>query len=150
MAFNKVPYQWLLLKLHCYSVYGQTHHWNDNFLYQKTQQVGWTGVINRLGDLWCSTRICHWPYPVSSLHQCSVQEHQVTGESVCGWHDLIPQNLIPKRHQHTPTLYHKIWSQGDTNILQEYLDQLKCWKENWQMTFNIDMCHVLMVSRKRK
>ena len=30
------------------------------------------------------------------------------------------------------------------------LDQLECWEKDWQMTFNIDKCHILTVSRKRK
>ena len=44
----------------------------------------------------------------------------------------------------------KIKSQRDSSILQEDLNPLECWEKNWQMSFNINKCHVLTVSRKRK
>ena len=47
-------------------------------------------------------------------------------------------------------LYQNIKSQRDSGILQEDLDQLEHWEKDWQMSFNVDKCPILTVSRKRK
>ena len=47
-------------------------------------------------------------------------------------------------------MYRRIHSQSDTHILQEDLRTLEQWKNDWQMSFNVNKYHALSVSKKIK
>ena len=47
-------------------------------------------------------------------------------------------------------LYRAIKIQQDTLILQENLDTLERWETEWQMAFNVEKCHLLRVTKKKK
>ena len=46
------------------------------------------------------------------------------------------------------TLCSQITDFEDAHHLQEDLDKLENWENKWQMSFNVDKCHLLSVSRK--
>ena len=43
-----------------------------------------------------------------------------------------------------------IQGENDYNILQQYLDCLSQWEDDWGMEFNPSKCHTMRISRKRK
>ena len=47
-------------------------------------------------------------------------------------------------------VYRKVSSTSDSTQLQEDLDNLIKWEQQWQMQFNPDKCEVLTITKKRK
>ena len=47
-------------------------------------------------------------------------------------------------------LYRKISSEEDSRHLQQDLDALQMWEQDWLMKFNPDKCQVLHITNKRK
>ena len=47
-------------------------------------------------------------------------------------------------------MYRKVSSTSDCTQLQEDLDNLIKWEQQWQMQFNPDKCEVLTITKKRK
>ena len=47
-------------------------------------------------------------------------------------------------------MYHTIASKEDAAALQEDLDQLQKWEQDWQMKFNTGKCEVICITNKRK
>jgi hypothetical protein len=47
-------------------------------------------------------------------------------------------------------MYRKVRSTSDCTQLQEDLDNLIQWEQQWQMQFNPDKCEVLTITKKRK
>ena len=47
-------------------------------------------------------------------------------------------------------MYRKVSSTSDCTQLQEDLDNLIKWEQQWQMQFNTDKCEVLTITKKRK
>jgi hypothetical protein len=47
-------------------------------------------------------------------------------------------------------MYRKVSSTSDSTQLQEDLDNLIKWEQQWQMQFNPDKCEVLTITKKRK
>ena len=93
-----------------------------------------TGIIWGPSDLQCPTKIVLGP----TLFLIYIND---LSKNIKSQVRLFADNTI---------LFCKIKSQRDSSILQEDLNPLECWEKNWQMSFNINKCHVLTVSRKRK
>ena len=133
-AFDTVPHERLLDKLHYYGIHGQTHQWIRTWLTQRTQSV----VIN--GDKSDSV-------PVLS----GVPQGTVLGPLMFLLYiNDIGKNIVSniKLFADDCLLYKSINSQKDAEILQEDLNSLIRWSERWQMNFNIKKCYELKITRK--
>jgi len=134
-AFDKVPHQRLIHKLHYYGIRGTTLNWIQSFLSDRTQQV----VVD--GHMSASA-------PVTS----GVPQGSVLGPTLF----VIYINDLPEDIQSTvrlfaddTALYRDIATPEDSQILQDDLSKLEAWESKWQMTFNADKCLVLPVTRKK-
>jgi len=134
-AFDKVPHKRLLLKAHHYGIDGRLHSWIASFLRDRSQQVALEGTTSA-------------PAPVTS----GVPQGTVLGPLLF----LIFINDMPTKVSSTPRLfaddcllYRQIRSDQDQRLLQQDLDSLQKWEEDWLMQFNPDKCEVLRVTNKR-
>ena len=121
-AFNKVPHvhDRLLLRLHFYSIRGNTHRWIENFLSSHTQQVVVEGEISSVGLV------------TSGVPQGSVLGPTLFLTYINDIGNNISSNvhLSPLCFADDTILYHHITSSTDCHILQQDLNKLAEWEKN--------------------
>ncbi|MEW8548097.1 MAG: reverse transcriptase family protein, partial [Candidatus Thiodiazotropha sp.] len=134
-AFDKVPHQRLLLKLHHYGIRGSLLSWIESFLTLRSQRVLVEGKSSS-------------SVPVVS----GVPQGTVLGPLLF----LLYINDLPERVSSTARLfaddsllYRRIKSEQDQRALQEDLVNLEKWEEDWQMSFNPSKCEVIRISKRR-
>lgn len=135
-AFDKVPHQRLLHKLHFYGIRGNTWNWIKDFLAKRTQQVNLEGQSSTRADV------------ISGVPQGTVMG------------PLLFLTYINDLPEHTSSdarlfaddclLYRKINSRADAEQLQKDLKSLEKWEREWQMEFHPQKCTVIHVSRKQR
>lgn len=135
-AFDKVPHQRLRMKLEYYGVRGETLDWISGFLNGRTQSVVCNGSVSSQCEV-----------------ESGVPQGTVLGpllflvyindlpDSVCSSTRLFADDCL---------LYRRITSEQDAKTVQDDLDKLQKWENDWQMSFNPDKCEVLRVTLKRK
>ncbi|KAL8609731.1 hypothetical protein ACOMHN_042770 [Nucella lapillus] len=135
-AFDKVPHQRLLRKLHHYGVRNNTLGWIQSFLSGRIQQVVLEGEHSS-------------PSPVLS----GVPQGTVLGPLLF----LTYINDLPDVVKDSNTrlfaddalLYRNVCSAKEQSLLQADLDRLAEWENTWQMSFNAGKCNTLHVSPGR-
>ncbi|KAL8592877.1 hypothetical protein ACOMHN_050704 [Nucella lapillus] len=135
-AFDKVPHQRLLRKLHHYGVRNNTLGWIQLFLSVRIQQVVLKGEHSS-------------PSPVLS----GVPQGTVLGPLLF----LTYINDLPDVVKDSNTrlfaddalLYRNVCSAKEQSLLQADLDRLAEWENTWQMSFNAGKCNTLHVSPGR-
>ena len=134
-AFDTVPHNRLLYKLNKYGINGHIHTWISHFLTKRTQRV----VVDGEHSDWA---------PVRS----GVPQGTVLGPLLF----LLYINDLPLNISSTVRLfaddcvmYRPITNNNDAKQLQNDLDTLTTWQNNWQMKFNAKKCFVLKISRAR-
>jgi len=134
-AFDKVPHQRLLTKLHHYGIRGQTLEWIRAFLTDRTQRVAVDGAISD-------------PAPVVS----GVPQGSVLGPILfLVYINDLPLTVSSKTRLFADdcVVYREISSEQDSEVLQEDLRRLWDWEKLWGMSFNPEKCCILRVCRKR-
>ncbi len=134
-AFDKVPHHRLLLKLRHYGIHGNTLRWIESFLSNRTQQVVVEGETSPIA-------------PVTS----GVPQGTVLGPLLfLVYINDLPQSVssIARLFADDSLLYRRIRSALDTTIIQQDLNKLQQWENDWQMSFNPSKCEVIRISRKR-
>ena len=134
-AFDTVPHQRLLLKLHHYGIRGNTLRWIKNFLCCRKQRVVLDGKSS------------DWVEVTSGVPQGTVLGPLLfllyindLPESVKSQVRLFADDCL---------LYRDINNQEDNKILQDDLDALSRWQDRWQMRFNPRKCYVMHITKKR-
>lgn len=135
-AFDSVPHQRLLLKLHNMGVRKNTLNWIGEFLTNRHQQVVLEGA---------------------SSSRCKVTSGVPQGTVLGPLLFLAYINDLPsvvkskvRLFADDCILYREISTNPDTNLLQEDLDSMVRWGKTWQMTFNATKCYSMSVSHKKK
>ena len=135
-AFDKVPHQRLLLKLHHYGIRGRLLSWVEDFLSSRSQQVlvdgrssGTAGVTSGVPQGSVLGPLLFLVF-INDLPDCVSSEVRLFAD------DCL--------------MYRPVRDQADAVALQEDLDHLQVWERTWQMSFNADKCEVLRVTNKRK
>lgn len=134
-AFDKVPHKQLIQKLEAYGISGQTLNWIENWLSDRKQRV----VLN--GDH------SDWKKVLSGVPQGSVLGpllFVIFIDDIDSAADLI--SIINKFADDTK-LGQVILSDKDRETLQNCLNDICKWANDWGMTFNIGKCHVVHVGR---
>ena len=137
-AFDKVPHQRLLYKLDFYGVRGVLKNWIGAFLQDRTQQVILEGSASKTAS-------------VSS----GVPQGSVLGPLMFLLYiNDLPEYLTPdttaRLFADDCMLYRKISTEADSSQLQQDLNALQQWEQDWIMEFNPPKCQVLTVTNKRK
>ncbi|KXJ07198.1 putative RNA-directed DNA polymerase from transposon BS [Exaiptasia diaphana] len=135
-AFDKVSHAKLLHKLKGYGICGKTYNWISSFLSNRSQFVSVNG----------SHSSC---IPVTS----GVPQGSVLGPALflVFINDITSQSKSQLRLSADDTVMNrKINSFSDHQTLQEDLNNLSKWANDWQMKFNVSKCHLLSVTNKRK
>jgi len=135
-AFDKVHHERLLKKLDFYGIRGRPLLWIRNFLTHRSQRVVLDGEA--------SSHI-----PVRS----GVPQGTVLGPVLfLLFINDLPEEVSSKVRLFADDciLYREVTTTGDSEKLQEDLDNLLAWEQRWQMSFHPDKCKVLRVGRKRK
>ena len=134
-AFDKVPHNRLLMKLHHYGVRGHLYDWIASFLLGRSQQVVLDGQASSVST-------------VSS----GVPQGTVLGPLLF----LLFINDLPSSVTSTTRLfaddcllYIRIKSPEDQVTIQKDLNSLQQWEDQWLMAFNPDKCELLRVTNKR-
>ena len=135
-AFDKVPHQRLLRKLHHYGIRGDVLRWTENFLAQRKQRVILDGTTSEYAHV-----------------RSGVPQGTVLGPLLF----LVYINDLPdsakskvRLFADDAVLYRQINSRADCETLQRDLDSLLDWESKWQMSFHPDKCKVMSITRARK
>ena len=135
-AFDRVPHERLLYKLHWYGVRGHILDWIRAFLTDRTQQVVLDGAT--------STTV-----PVGS----GVPQGSVLGPLLF----IIYINDLPDYIKHCKVrlfaddcvLYRSVVNYNDTLLIQEDLLSLQMWSHDWLMNFNVSKCHSMNITQSK-
>ena len=134
-AFDRVPHQRLLKKVHHYGIRGTTHQWISSFLNSRTQQVLVEGQSSE-------------KVPVVS----GVPQGSVLGPVLfLIFINNLPDNIISSTRLFADDciLYRQISSDNDQNLLQDDLDRLATWEKTWGMEFHPQKCSILRIYRPK-
>ena len=136
-AFDKVPHDLLLTKLHRHGISGTALRWFASYLSNRQQRVVLDGVFS------------DW-LPVTS----GVPQGSILGPLLF----LVFANEMPSYVQHGSSLalfaddsklYRPMDSVSSPALLQSDLDGLHSWSSDLRMTFNATECKVLRMSKRR-
>ena len=134
-AFDVVPHGSLLVKLQHYGIRGNTLHWINSFLSNRTQRVVVDGEMSDLA-------------PVTS----GVPQGSVLGPILF----LVFINDMPECITSTSRLfaddtivYREVRCDEDRLALQADLKALEEWEDKWGMSFNPSKCSVIHITKKK-
>jgi hypothetical protein len=135
-AFDSVPHERLKSKLHFVGVRGKTLQWISSFLSERRQRV----LLNGTCSDWSNVR--------SGVPQGSVLGPLLfliyindIGRDIGSTIRLFADDCI---------VYRVVNNILDVSSLQNDLDKLVKWGNEWQMEFNVKKCSVMHLSRKRQ
>jgi len=133
-AFDTVPHDRLLHKIHQYGIRGNVHKWLTSFLTERKMRVQLEGEHSK-------------DAPVES----GVSQGTVLGPILflCHINDLPDAvNSSVRLFADDCLLYREIKNQNDHNKLQEDLNSLEKWAADWGMRFNTKKCYILSLRKK--
>ena len=137
-AFDKVPHQRLLYKLDFYGVRGVLKNWIAAFLQDRTQQVILEGSVSQTASV------------TSGVPQGSVLGPLLFLLYINDLPDYLRPVTGVRLFADDCMLYRKITTETDSLTLQQDLDALQQWEQDWMMEFNPPKCQLLTVTNKRK
>ena len=135
-AFDKVPHQRLLQKIRSYGITNNNAKWIESFLTNRSHKVVINGTSSDVRE-------------VSS----GVPQGTVLGPLLFLLYiNDIEKGLTSKMRLFADdsAIYRRIDSEEDAHLLQQDLFRLQEWTSKWQMSFNINKCKTLRITRKEK
>ena len=134
-AFDRVPHKRLLYKLNNYGIRGPILQWIQSFLENRSQQV-------ILEDQESSfVRV------TSGVPQGTVLAPLLFLCYINNLPDLVKSKV--RLYADDVLLYTTINSYADSLILQQDLDLLQKWTEDWQIKFNFTKCNFLRIIKRK-
>ena len=133
-AFDTIPHQRLLSKVHAYGIRGKVYEWIRNFLLKRRQRV----VLNNSKSTWSEV--------ISGVPQGSVLGPILFILYINDLHDVI--SCVSKLFADDTKLYRSVDSYDDSNTIQMDLYELDNWSSSWQMKFNIQKRKVLHLGKE--
>jgi hypothetical protein len=134
-AFDTVPHNRLMLKLDHYGVRNKTYTWIANFLKHRKQRV----VVGGEHSAWTEV--------LSGVPQGTVLGPLLFLVYI----NDLPQNIHSEVRLFADdcVLYRQIKNQHDHDQLQEDLNTLVKWQNDWQLHFNLKKCHIMRLTHAR-
>ena len=127
-AFDKVSHPKLLLKLKSLGITGNFHNWIEAFLTKRTQQVIVSGTLSDLNSV------------QSSVPQGTVLAPTLFILFISDIQKVCKKSQI-KLFADDVTIFHPITDfSKDPLDLQEDLDAITKFSQNWQLSLSIDKC----------
>ena len=133
-AFDVVPHSFLIQKLKKNGITGKILKWIKSFLFKRRQRVN----VNGVNSSWCS---------VAS----GVPQGTITGPlSFLVYINDITDNIKSKCKLYADdlVLYRTIENNNDQCILQEDINTIYEWSQQWGLSLNIKKCKVMHVANK--
>ena len=127
-AFDSIPHRHLLHKLGLYGTLGLLLCWFSNYLTSRSQRVLLDGAFLGTSHFRCSSGQPVGSIPISFIRERLPQVHAPVWLSM---------------------LMRVVSRQEDCEALQNDLYCLFNWTTLWGLSFNVDICEVLRISRKR-
>ena len=135
-AFDKVPHQRLRHKLQFYGIRNNTQQWIMSFLSNRKQRV----VVDGAASSYCAVE--------SGVPQGTVLGLLLFLLFINDINSNITSNI--RLFADDCLVYRQINSARDQLLLQQDVNTLRQWADTWQMSFNVDKCHILQISLGRK
>ena len=135
-AFDKVSHEKVIFKMHQYGVRGPTLRWIKSFLDNRSQSVVLNGTSSE-------------SVPVSS----GVPQGSVLGPLLfLAYINDLPANIKSKVRLFADdtAIYLSLSSANQSSILQNDLNILEKWEQDWDMRFNPSKCQVINVTRRKQ
>ena len=130
-AFDSVPHKRLLLKLSAYGIRGKLLDWIGSFLIGRKQRVTVNGVSSK------------WSQVSSGVPQGSVLEPLLFLVFINDLPEAVNSNK--EIFADDTKLYREVQCKPDAEELQNDLDKLLIWSQNWQLPFNGKKCKVMHI-----
>ena len=132
-AFDKVPKKRLLQKLSAYGIEGKVLCWIEDFLSDRRMRIMVRGEYTE------------WVDVISGLPQGSVLGPILFLIYVNDIPEMV--NCSIKMFADDTKLFRTVKSIDDCNILQNDLDTLSQWTNEWLLSFNVDKCKVMHIGK---
>ena len=134
-AFDVVPHNRLISKLHRYGLHGTTLTWISGFLKHRTQRVVVSGEKSA------------WSNVISGVPQGTVLGPLLFLVYI----NDLPDNLHSSVRLFADdcVIYREIKNDLDSELLQEDLHTLGQWEKKWQMRFNTQKCFVMRLTHSK-
>ena len=138
-AFDKVPFQRLLLKSSFYGIRDNTLQWISSFLHGRTQQV----LVEPEGCTSEKLDVLSWVPQGTVLGPLFFLIYINDLPTVCksSKANLFADDTLLCRY---------IANDGDSTKLQEDLTALEDWESKWQMSFHPEKCTVLRITTNKR
>ena len=130
-AFDAVPHQRLLRKLHSQGIRGQVLLWIENWLRTRKQRAGVNGEFSQ------------WREVKSSVPQGSVLGPVLFSLFINDLKIGISSEVV--KFADDTKLFQVVKTRRDCEELQKDLSKLAEWAAKWQMHFNIRKCKVMHI-----
>ena len=132
-AFDKVPHKRLLYKLSTYGIQGKILSWIENFLDNRKQRVCVNGFVSEWQEVLSGIpRECVRSFAFCHIHKWSPGQHTI-------WY-------IPIWFADDTKFFHTVQDSDDALIIQQDLDTLQQWSNDWLLKFHPDKCVVIRLS----
>ena len=132
-AFDTVPHHRLLKKLKCYGIKGQVLKWIESFLKGRSQVVKVNDIDSFLESV------------ISGIPQGSVLGPILFVIYINDLPDVVKSKIY--LFADDTKILNKIQSLQDSTNLQEDINPLGKWSNDWLLQFNLDKCHVLTLGK---
>lgn len=135
-AFDKVPHRRLLAKVKALGIDGILLNWVENWLSGRKQKVALNGHFSDWADV------------ISGVPQGSVLGPLLFVIYI----NDIDKDILSKlsKFADDTKICRAVKNDSDRNILNNDLEKLHKWSEDWQMLFNVDKCAVVHVGNRNK
>lgn len=134
-AFDSIVFSKLLYKLKMYSIDGNLLKWIENFITGRFQCV----AINN-----CLSSVCN---VMSGVPQGSVLGPILFLVYINDIESVCSDNVTVKLFADDCKLYSEIKLHRPSAVLQECVDRLCLWADQWQLVINVLKCHFLSTRR---
>ncbi|XP_072039069.1 uncharacterized protein [Amphiura filiformis] len=134
-AFDKVPHERLLNKLHHYGIRNNLHQWIRSFLSNRTQRVACEGNFSSPKEV------------LSGVPQGTVLGPLLFLTYINDLPDMLSNQV--RLFADDCLVYSTVSNERDMDSLQADLKSLETWQETWKMSFNPSKCTVMEISLKR-